>query len=665
MWNTERMCLPDIRPYSAKGALHKAGREWCETWDNKTHIGKGCFGDKGTAAKDRPFVYQRLKFHGAMGYQAYLFDDGVDAMNEIQCTGVCMNKNKDTCKPGCYDGHLVPTLYSKQTRYAINAWLNALILAAELGNAATCGYAKTIVPDVLRGVKPTHRCPPKFPFGIQPLYFKRSWYTPLKLGPEGDKREAAILKQAMQNMIPKPAQRRRRRRVQLGKNENDLTLQDMLGEGSSSKAKWGAAVKWVKKAAKTVHRHVKKHVGKVIKKVKGFALKNLKKLLIRGLMKIAPLVSRKIKEWLESWPGGEEFAADRCMSEALLPGIAMKAPWARKIVINEMKKDNPKVKAVLIKVAYETARKFHSRTRDRYIKVLRKLSSLLHGVVGTTLLIDPGVHCRWVESICSRWDLVAHPDVPAFAFTEGGFGFQDGSKAQTLRIWGIRATQNWMKKAIMNHDNPRFKERLKCMNDKTYFDGRNGVEKQDVYNATTKTFDFKVTTSKSVLKARDPTSGGGCLPKGSTDYKKCRFDEYVTFQNLIHNSCFDHTPYPKSIDCPILPKCVKPPCNHDGTERTKWSWEHLKGLGPPMCAAYVEIAVNRCSTCCCKEGLITSTAYSQEVVRTDNMQCGTWFATYFDVLVRAQMLIERAKVMLNDMSPCLRPNIYKDTDALS
>merc|ERR1711934_187607 len=78
-----------------------------------------------------------------------------------------------------------------------------------------------------------------------------------------------------------------------------------------------------------------------------------------------------------------------------------------------------------------------------------------------------------------------------------------------------------------------------------------------------------------------------------------------------------------------------------------------KKFDAPICAGMWELTLTTCSTCCCKDGLITNGISSAEIAK-NHPDCGLWFV-FADWLVRAIQSWMRSMRMLLDMKTCLSP----------
>lgn len=72
------------------------------------------------------------------------------------------------------------------------------------------------------------------------------------------------------------------------------------------------------------------------------------------------------------------------------------------------------------------------------------------------------------------------------------------------------------------------------------------------------------------------------------------------------------------------------------------------GLDDPECAAKFVINIDKCRTCCCKEGLIRS-GIKSELVTENGPYCRTWFNSVPDMLTRAWASLYRSFISLQTL----------------
>jgi len=126
---------------------------------------------------------------------------------------------------------------------------------------------------------------------------------------------------------------------------------------------------------------------------------------------------------------------------------------------------------------------------------------------------------------------------------------------------------------------------------------------------------------------------------------KCKTNKAFKNSNALSSpkSAVDLCWTQKKNECPMVPKLK------DGRH------VFLPGLHPPTCMAKFEVTVDKCSTCCCRGGVIKSGVASNLIV-DGNVDCQTWFSALADAAVRAMVLALRAAMSSKYMStPCYEP----------
>jgi len=288
-------------------------------------------------------------------------------------------------------------------------------------------------------------------------------------------------------------------------------------------------------------------------------------------------------------------------------------------------------------------------------KSLRIASKDIIPAVGHGLGYQPSSVCAVLSSLCRTWNVMSDPTYPTFALpdNQGIASYLDNpAGAATFRVWAVRAKQEWYTEVTKRYACNSYMEALRA-----------AAASQCHYRYNQK-------CKRDEIPHKDTS--------GNTQHTCCLV---LSVQALTKHTCLFYNPYPKGKDCPFVPSATNKSASGFGYDhfgqpngltnsiainalmKQKEMAQHKPEklckastspsvVSEPICAGFVELRVEHCSTCCCKDGIINSGASSQEVIR-NHPNCAMWFSGLVDYFMRFILGYVRNIVQMNQMRTCL------------